>query len=360
MSREHTKFIKDIFYVYNVDNPLSDKKINQMKYGREDKLIRESKKYDKITYHDIFPTTLNDFVDRVYCINLDRRFDRMELMNKEFQKHMIQYWRISAIDGQKLMRNPNCSLSDNFLKSNDKRIVYNQIATIMSHTLALQNAIDNGYQKICIFEDDVILCDDFEDRMDFYISNVPKDWDIMYLGCHFNGCEKPTRVGSYIYKSNGNYGCFSMILNNKNGLFQKIIDKSVPHHSPMDDIVKEIIPDINAYIFMPFFVKTLKTVSDISLSREPFSYSIVDEHFENIINLNTDYVHSMDNKKLSIREICDLYLSSSDDFVVLLNDMKLFDTKKDNRNNIQFYDDYFLIKNRKISYNNIRIKKIKN
>ena len=48
MSGNRHRFIPDILYVYNVDNPISDFRVNQKRQGMLDGFIRRKPKYDKI------------------------------------------------------------------------------------------------------------------------------------------------------------------------------------------------------------------------------------------------------------------------------------------------------------------------
>ncbi|MFZ9376809.1 MAG: glycosyltransferase family 25 protein, partial [Candidatus Fonsibacter ubiquis] len=43
---------------------------------------------------------LNDYFEKIYCINLDKRPDRWESAKKEFLKHNINVERYSAVDGK--------------------------------------------------------------------------------------------------------------------------------------------------------------------------------------------------------------------------------------------------------------------
>lgn len=43
-----------------------------------------------------------------------------------------------------------------------------------------------------VFEDDVLLCEDFDKQFHYYLSNTPADWDVIYFG---SGAQlKPSRI----------------------------------------------------------------------------------------------------------------------------------------------------------------------
>ena len=45
---------------------------------------------------------LNQYFDKIFCINLDSRSDRWEEAQKEFIKHSLNVERVSAIQGSKM------------------------------------------------------------------------------------------------------------------------------------------------------------------------------------------------------------------------------------------------------------------
>jgi GR25 family glycosyltransferase involved in LPS biosynthesis len=196
---------------------------------------------------------LSKFVDEVYCINLIRREDRKKHILDQFKKIGLGSFKIiKGIDGQKLK-----------ITETEKRKA--EIGCLRSHISVIQDAINRGYNKIAIFEDDVIFCDDFEKRFEYYSNYVPDNWDIMYLGSDIPPLLRPVAyVKNMIFRVWRSTGCYAMILNNKNGLFQKIIDESKTEKRPIDIYIENLFPKINAYTFLPSFVKLLETKSDIS------------------------------------------------------------------------------------------------
>jgi len=58
----------------------------------------------------------------------------------------------------------------------------------MSHLLCWEQVANSDKPYSLILEDDAYFSDDFEDQFENAMKNVPDDFDILYLGCHF--CEK--------------------------------------------------------------------------------------------------------------------------------------------------------------------------
>ncbi len=136
-----------------------------------------SKKFEEIT---------ND-INKIYYINLDRRPERnqhfIDQCNK-FKFNMDNIIRFKAIDG--LIYNfsdneLNMFKNADFNKTKAKaKIMGNQL----SHYYILQEMIKNNYDYIIIFQDDVILRDDFNIHINKLLKNIPKDAEIINFGFH--------------------------------------------------------------------------------------------------------------------------------------------------------------------------------
>jgi GR25 family glycosyltransferase involved in LPS biosynthesis len=103
---------------------------------------------------------VNEFFDKVVVINLDRRTDRMEILDAQLKELGIEYERFSAVDGKELDISPI-------------------IAGTMSHVQVLKKYQD---QKILVLEDDALFVDDFNEKFEEVMQTIPADWDIFYLG----------------------------------------------------------------------------------------------------------------------------------------------------------------------------------
>lgn len=63
------------------------------------------------------------------------------------------------------------------------------IGCALSHLNTWKNFLENTTdQYAIIFEDDIILVDDFINKLDIVMSHVPKDFDVLYIGCF--GCDQ--------------------------------------------------------------------------------------------------------------------------------------------------------------------------
>jgi GR25 family glycosyltransferase involved in LPS biosynthesis len=315
---------------------------------------------------DIQYNIFNNLVDKSYCINIERRKDRLDHIKKELEKININYKIFKGMDGQEL-------------KLKKTSIEKGMIGAIRSHTGVIKDAIENKYETIAVFEDDISFCEDFDERFKIYLRDVPDDWEIMYLGCHFNSCELPKQIKNNIHRVNCCYGCFAMILNNKRGLFQKILD-NVTEDTPYDNFINSLLPNINAYVFMPFFVKTIETKSDISERTDSFSYDVVNQYFQERLIIENSKLEQKTKVEQTItrpvkpssppppppppmveyvksnQEICEDFVKSGVPFQVYHMGRLIFDSSNADKINLYFYNDHFTLYGRTFSYQGMAIK----
>lgn len=98
-------------------------------------------------------------INNVFCINLDKRPDRWESCQKEFHRHNISnVLRWSAVDAIELNISP--------IK-----------AATISHINLLQFCHFININNVIIFEDDIILSDNFSSKLEIYLSELPDNWE---------------------------------------------------------------------------------------------------------------------------------------------------------------------------------------
>jgi GR25 family glycosyltransferase involved in LPS biosynthesis len=108
-------------------------------------------------------------------------------------KGVLARW-VEAIDGKKINNKiikKNTTLFYSIFGSK------NSIAIAMSHMKAWKTFLKTNQQYTIIFEDDVIIENDFAEKLSINLKNTPNDYDLLYLGCF--GCKKSPNVLSTIF-----------------------------------------------------------------------------------------------------------------------------------------------------------------
>lgn len=119
---------------------------------------------------------IDEYFDKVYVLNLNRRKDRLKTSTKKLEYCEIEFERFAAVDGSVLQNVWETFNSKNHTLGNP-----NYLACAISHLSIYRDALDNGYSKILIVEDDVNIRKNANDEFSNIINSLP-DWELLYLG----------------------------------------------------------------------------------------------------------------------------------------------------------------------------------
>jgi len=231
------------------------KKLNSLKGG-----IKELERVLGIEIHKphknydiVLPEEPKDDKKKIptYCINLDRRKDRRQSMQAQFNKFdILDAEFIDAIDGRTIKAFP------------PKMRTANKFACLQSHKKAIQKAIIDEVEFALICEDDIIL----NPNLDEILSNLefPEDWDMLYLG-YFPMPEihgEPADYSEDFIKLYGQMGAFAYIV--RNTVMDKILTSMNEPDTFTDNKLFEIQKQCNAYCTNPFLCYVKKDYSDLS------------------------------------------------------------------------------------------------
>lgn len=135
--------------------------------------------------------TLNYYFDHVYLLNMDRRTDRLDQMKKDFKKYNIFNWtRWSGLDGKESPHYDEYSAYRRSRMSAKERQRFHRKAIGSAGSWAilksmynmLEDALKKGYQRILVFQDDLLFHKDFRNQFSNLPNTVPNNWKLLYLG----------------------------------------------------------------------------------------------------------------------------------------------------------------------------------
>jgi GR25 family glycosyltransferase involved in LPS biosynthesis len=185
---------------------------------------------------------VNEFFDKVVVINLDRRTDRMEILDAQLKELGIEYERFSAVDGKELDISPI-------------------IAGTMSHVQVLKKYQD---QKILVLEDDALFVDDFNEKFEEVMQTIPADWDIFYLGALLpKNTGKVTPVNEHWTRQVFTTGSQAYCINRARVNY--FIENLDGYEWYIDIGLRVFAEKYNAYITQPNLVTQFPSYSDLRL-----------------------------------------------------------------------------------------------
>ena len=207
-----------------------------------------------------------NFFDHIFFINLDRRPDRLKSISEQLKRVGFDAERISAVDGSLL--NPNQKIGNGW---NHKGVA----GCLLSHRKLVQVAKERGYKNFLAIEDDTILADDFRERFDSYIKQLPPDWDMIYFGGNHLSLD---RSGINI-----NVGkCKHTLTTNMYGMSDRLYDHVLDNVSHNVDELREPIDVFylkiqqssiyNCFYFKPHLAWQASIFSDIENKTQDMSF----------------------------------------------------------------------------------------
>lgn len=128
---------------------------------------------------------------KIFCITLKDYINRKSYAEEHFKKHKLDVTFHEGINGKNFglktvipymddifFKNPNWKPGDSPMCF----ISQGQLGCLLSHYM-LWNILNYlSYDEYIIFEDDVILCENFIEKFLDYKSRLPKDWQYVFLG----------------------------------------------------------------------------------------------------------------------------------------------------------------------------------
>lgn len=191
---------------------------------------------------------LNNLVDRIYCINLDRRPDRWDRCRKVFSEHDLDVKRFPAVDGKTL---------------SGGKLPLGALGVLRSNLGVIEGARRDNLASICIFEDDIELDRYFVEKFSSFIKHVPNDWAFIYLG---GSNKKPTTsiggIDCPVRKMHKTYGAYAIII--RSTIFDTIIDRLSKEDKHLDFVYAEMHSEFPSYIMHPFLAWVRNDYSDIN------------------------------------------------------------------------------------------------
>ena len=112
---------------------------------------------------------LNDIFDRIVLINLDRRPDRLAEFEEQAQRVGLTYERYAAYDVE--------GKTDQY-----GRPLRGIIGCTKSHYNVLDQALNDGVERLFIFEDDANFVDNYNEEFEKTWAQMPDDWELFYGG----------------------------------------------------------------------------------------------------------------------------------------------------------------------------------
>ena len=208
---------------------------------------------------------LNDYFDKIFIINLERRPDRLESVIRNSKFYEFEFELFYAIDGKSINKDSLINDERIEIKNSDfyneiNSYFLGQLGCILSHLSILKYCKENNIKSVLILEDDVEFAENFNDKFTKFTEVFDKEWDMIYFsGSLINTSD----VYETYHKLNSCHTTHSYAVNST--VYDHIIDKleTYKFSKPVDVIYSEIQSSMKSWITMPFLTYQSTSFSDI-------------------------------------------------------------------------------------------------
>ena len=130
---------------------------------------------------------------KIFIIHYKKLIDRKNHILKQFEKYNITDFEFIEIDRDELQKYDLSIFEKNFI--NPEKAIF------LSHYYAYTQIKDN-YEEGLIFEDDVILSENFISIFNNYLKELPSDYDMLFIGdgCNLHIPKDKLIANKYIYE----------------------------------------------------------------------------------------------------------------------------------------------------------------
>lgn len=154
---------------------------------------------------------LNDLSKNIYVINLKERTDRKEHIESQLKNiGCEEYTLFEGVNGNSLL--------------NPTKLKNGMFGLVNTYLNIYEDWSKKDSEDILLIEDDCLFVDNFNEKLQEYIDNVPSDWNMLYFGANHNyhGGMKTLKINEKCIKLNNSYSAHCVFL--KKEVFEDLIN----------------------------------------------------------------------------------------------------------------------------------------
>ncbi len=189
-------------------------------------------------------------IDKYFLCHYTKLTDRKEDVINQLKKYSIEpEWILDydqeAIDFETIGEFYSNILSNKFL---GRRLRNSEISLILKHEECLKRIVENNYQNSVIFEDDIVLCENFVEKLDIYTSQLPQDYDLLWIGTCCDLQHSPIEQNKFVYQNERGSRCTHAFLISLDCV-KKILSVMKSVYFPTDFFYNKMIRDFRLKSF---------------------------------------------------------------------------------------------------------------
>jgi GR25 family glycosyltransferase involved in LPS biosynthesis len=193
---------------------------------------------------------LNDLSNSIYVINLKERLDRKDHITSQLNIiNCDNYILFEGVDGKKI--------------NNPTKFPSGMYGLLVTYLNIYEHWSQSPKENILIIEDDCVFTDDFNEKLESYMNEVPDDWDMLYFGANHNYHmgQKTEPINDKCIKLNNSYSAHCVLI--KSYVFEELINGIKGFKIENDVMMANLQKKYNAYSSSDTLTTQLVSYSDI-------------------------------------------------------------------------------------------------
>jgi GR25 family glycosyltransferase involved in LPS biosynthesis len=222
----------------------------------------------------------------------------LPLLNKIKNEYNLNPVYIEGVNGKKLTYNE--------IKKNTSSL-YAQfgpksaIGCAMAHIKTWKQFLSTTDEMCIIFEDDVVFEPNFSKKLKVIIDNLPKDFDLVFLGCASCQSNNNKKINKYFNKPAIATGTHAYIISRKGAeILLYYIDKKINNH--IDRIIMTLYDDNKIVLYslnnLIAYQTSASTGNSANISKYPFLINKICSFFEVEKTIKLDYTINVSNTRI--------------------------------------------------------------
>lgn len=173
-------------------------------------------------------------IENVFYVNLDSKPLKKEKTENLLTELNIDFQRFDAVDSGKM----NLRGSHPYLQ------VPGGVGCCLSHWLIFRKAVENQWDSVMVFEDDLVPHKDYWNKLDSFLNEVPNDWTFIWLGWGERNNKHREVVSSMVAKHDDAIGTHAYCVRGKDTI-RKVYDRLTVIENWPDILLSEMTRNIN-------------------------------------------------------------------------------------------------------------------
>ena len=185
-------------------------------------------------------------IDKYYICHYSKLSERRVYVENHIKQYKLDTKWVLEYDKEEI----TSEVLDKFPKILDyntnigRKLSMSEISLVLKHFHIFNDMIKNNYNNIVVFEDDIILVEDFNKKIESYTNQLDNDYDILWIGTCCNLHTLKTSNDINVYRCERGSRCTHAYVISRKAC-EKIIQVLDSINEPIDWFFNKIIKQLN-------------------------------------------------------------------------------------------------------------------